>query len=172
MATDKFEDKTMATDKFKGATMAYTNYYSFIKTLINEFGKEKTFALMTKSDEERGIRVGKAMKSEAGDKKFDIYETLLTIVDMASEIGGIDRIVAKTKDRVATVTQFGDCPVYEAAKATGMDDQMIEEMCRASACVFLDNVVRQLNPDLTYKVSKFRDAECKGCLEEIVWNNN
>lgn len=172
MATDNIKGKTMATDKFKGATMAYTNYYSFIKTLIGEFGKEKTFALMTKSDEERGICVGKAVKSEAGEKAFDIHETLITIVNMANEIGGIDVIVDETEDRAATVTKMGDCPVYEAAKAAGMDDQMIEAMCRASACVFLDNVVRQLNPELTYKVSKFRDAGCGGCLEEIVWNNN
>lgn len=161
----------MATDIFKGATMGYMNYYSFINTLIDELGMEKTFALMTKSDEARGIRVGKSMKEEAGEKEFDIHETLLTIVDMAKEIGGIDDIVEDTKDRAATVTGFGNCPVYEAAKATGMDDQMIEAMCRASACVFLDNVVKQLNPELTYKVSKFRDAECGGCLEEIVYND-
>lgn len=55
-----------------------------------------------------------------------VCETLDVIVEMAKGIGGIDNILEREEDHAKTVTAFGKCPVYEAGKANGMDDEMIE----------------------------------------------
>jgi hypothetical protein len=49
-----------------------------------------------------------------------------------------------------------------------MEDGEIERLCRASSLVFLNTVVKQLNPKLKYIVSTFRSEEYGGCVEEIV----
>lgn len=159
------------TEAFKGAMTAYVDYYTYIRTLIDGLGTEETFAFMTKADLKRGSDVGRKIKEEAEGKEFSISEALHTIIDMAKGIGATDTILEDTDHRGATVTNFGDCPIYEAAKETGMEDSMIEAMCRAGACVFLDSVVKQLNPKLVYRVSEFRSEEHGGCVEEIVFDN-
>ena len=155
-------------DVLSGATVAYTAYFAYVKTLIQDMGKEKALAYMTQSDTARGIKAGAEIKAEAGGKDFSVKETLETIVEMAKGIGGIDTVLEVTDDSAKTVTAFGKCPVYEAGKAVGMEDEEIETLCRASSLPFLDSVVRQLNPNLCYTVTAFRSEEYKGCVEEIV----
>lgn len=154
-------------DAFNGAVTAYTDYYSFVRATIHELGLEGTCALMTKSDTARGVKVGKSVKEEAGGKPFDAIEASETILDMAKGIGGIDDVLEKSHDKVVTVTKFGNCPVYEAAKAAGMEDHVIETLCKAGALVFFDNMVKQLDPRLSYKLRAFRSRKDGGCVEEI-----
>ncbi|MCH5276150.1 MAG: L-2-amino-thiazoline-4-carboxylic acid hydrolase [Lachnospiraceae bacterium] len=155
-------------DVLSGATVAYTAYFDYVRTLINEIGKEKALAYMAQSDTARGTKAGAEIKAQAGGKDFSAKEAIETIVEMAKGVGGIDEIIEKTDDYAKSVTAFGKCPVYEAGKAIGMEDEEIETLCRASSLHFLDSVVRQLNPNLCYKVTAFRSEKDKGCVEEIV----
>jgi len=158
-------------DAFNGAKIAYTDFYTYIDNAIQGLGMKRTCALMTKSDEARGVKVGKMIKSQAGGKVFDANEASQTILDMAKEIGATDDVLEKSPEKVVTVTKFGNCPLYEAAKATGMDDKTIETLCHAGALVFFDNMVKQLNPNLSYRLRKFRSVDDGGCVEEIVLGN-
>lgn len=153
---------------FNGAKTAYMDFYAYIDETIKEFGMDRICALMTKSDEARGVKVGKMIKEQAGGKVFDANETAQTILDMAKEIGATDDVLEKSTDKVVTVTKFGNCPLYEAAKETGMDDKTIETLCHAGALVFFDNMVKQLNPKLSYRLRSFRSVDDGGCVEEIV----
>lgn len=155
-------------DIFEGAKTAYTAYFAYVNTLIKEIGKERTLKLMTESDTARGSNVGADIKAKAGGKDFSVQEAMETIIEMAKGIGGIDTIIELNDKEGRTVTEFGKCPVYEAGKANGMEDELIEELCRASSLAFLNSVVNQLNPMLCYKVSAFRSEKYGGCLEEIV----
>lgn len=155
---------------FSGATTAYMDYYAYVNTVIHELGIEKACALMTKSDKARGISVGKAIKDQSGGKLYDVQEAAQTVLAMAKEIGATDDVLQESTEKVVTVTKFGNCPLYEAAKEIGLDDQTIKTMCHAGALVFLDNMVKQLNPNLSYRVKKFRSVEDGGCVEEIVLN--
>lgn len=159
-------------DIFEGAKTAYTAYFAYVNTLIKEIGKEKALELMTKSDTVRGSNVGADIKAGAGGKDFCVQEAMETIIEMAKGIGGIDTIIELNDKEGKTVTAFGKCPVYEAGKANGMDDGLIEELCRASSLAFLNSVVKQLNPKLCYKVSAFRSEEYGGCLEEIKYSDD
>ena len=154
-------------DVFSGATIAYTAYFSYVKEVINEFGKEKALELMTRSDTARGIRAGAEIKEMEGGKDFSVEETKNMIVEMAAGIGGVDITIEESEECAKTVTEMGKCPVYEAGKANGLDDEMIEALCRASSLAFLNNVVKQLNPKLYYDVTAFRSEKYNGCLEEI-----
>lgn len=156
-------------DVFSGATVAYTAYFSYVKTLIEKMGKEKALAYMTQSDTARGTKAGAEIKAEAHGKDFSVKETMEKIVEMAKGIGGIDTVLEVDDDHAKTVTAFGKCPVYEAGKAVGMEDEEIEELCRASSLPFLDSVVKQLNPNLCYLVTEFRSEKYQGCIEEIVY---
>lgn len=155
-------------DTLNGATVAYTAYFSYVKTLMRELGKESALAYMKESDTARGIKAGAEIRAQAGGKDFSVKETMKTIVDMAKGIGGIDTVLELTEDSAKTLTAFGKCPVYEAGKAVGLEDEEIETICRASSLPFLDSVVGQLNPDLCYTVTAFRSEEYHGCVEEIV----
>lgn len=155
-------------NEFTGAVDVYRSYFGCMNTMIQELGAEKVLAMMSESDKNRGIQVGQEIRASSGGEDFDIPKALYTIIDMASDIGGQDTILDVSDTHGATVTKFGKCPVYEGAKALGMDDTEIEQICRASSLVFLNSVVKQLNPKLKYVVSAFRSEEYGGCVEEIV----
>lgn len=150
-------------DVRSGATVAYMAYFSFAEVVMKKLGEDEALRLMSESDSARGKRVGEEI---CGDKPaFTLEETRDTIIDMANDIGGIDTVIEQDDKHVCTLTARGKCPIYEAGHAVGMDDAMIEKICRASSLTFLDNVVRAFNPSLCYKVRSFREIE--GCIEEI-----
>jgi len=155
-------------DTFNGAKIAYTDYYTCFKTVVQEIGMVRALSLMTKSDEARGIKIGKMIRHEAGGKVFGLEKAAETIINMAKGIGGIDDVLEKNPEMVVTLTRFGNCPVYEAAKEVGLDDKTIEAMCRAGSLRFLDEVAKQLNPKISYRLREFRSEACGGCVEEIV----
>jgi hypothetical protein len=157
-----------AKNEFTGAVDVYRTYFSCINTMIKKFGAEEVLAMMSESDGNRGVKVGQEIRASAGGEDFDIHKAFHTIIEMASDIGGQDTVIYETDTHAATVTKFGKCPVYEGAKAAGMADDEIERLCRASSLVFLNTVVKQLNPKLKYIVSAFRSEEYGGCVEEIV----
>lgn len=158
-------------DVFEGAKVAYIAYFSYVKVLMDKYGTEEALKLMTKSDTIRGISAGADIKAEAGGRDFTVKETMDTIVEMAKGIGGIDTVLEVSEDRARTVTELGKCPVYEAGRAVGMEDELIEKLCRASSLAFLNSVVQQLNPELGYYVTEFRSETYQGCVEEIRRNN-
>lgn len=155
-------------DTFNGAKTAYTDYYSCFNTVMGKIGMDKALKLMNKSDVARGKEIGKKIKYEAGGKDFGLEEAADTIINMAKGIGGIDDVLKRDDKMVVTLTKFGNCPVYEAAREVGLDDKTIEQMCHAGSLSFLDEVVKQLNPKLKYRLRKFRSKDCGGCVEEIV----
>lgn len=158
-------------ERFVGASTAYIPYCAYVEALIKNIGEDKTFEILSASEKSRGIKVGKSVKKENPDVEYDLKKTMETIVEMASQIAGIDIVIELNDKRAVTLTQFGKCPVYEAAHSCGIPDEEIEKLCRAGSLVFLDNVVKQLNPELTYKVRKFRSQEDGGCVEEIVFQD-
>jgi hypothetical protein len=155
-------------DTFNGAKTAYTDYYTCFNTVAKKIGMASALSLMTKSDVARGKEIGKKIKDEAGGKVFGLEEAADIIINMAKGIGGIDDVLEKGPKKIVTLTKFGNCPVYEAAKEVGLDDNTIEAMCRAGSRRFLDEVAKQLNPELSYRLREFRSEVCGGCVEEIV----
>lgn len=156
---------------FDTAVTAYTDYYSYIRTAVEDLGLQHACKILTTSDTGRGIQAGKAIRAEDTKKKYDAVVTAKIIIDMAKEIGGIDDVLESSPENVVTVTKFGNCPVYEAAKAAGLDDKTIEKLCRAGSIVFFDKMVKQLDPSLSYRLKAFRSQKDGGCVEETVFGS-
>lgn len=148
-----------------GATVAYMAYFSYVKAVMEKLGEEEALRLMSTSDAARGKKAGEEIRG--AKPPFTLEETRDTIISMAKDIGGIDTVIEQDEKHVCTLTERGKCPVYEAGHAVGMDDALIEKICRASSLKFLDNAVQAFNPKLCYKVKAFREKE--GCIEEITY---
>jgi hypothetical protein len=49
-----------------------------------------------------------------------------------------------------------------------MDEKAIEASCRGGSLGFMDAVAKQLNPDLSYELVKFRSSADDYCEEIVV----
>ncbi|NIV38626.1 MAG: hypothetical protein GWN58_57180 [Anaerolineae bacterium] len=63
--------------------------------------------------------------------------------------------------------RVGRCPLYEAAQVLGMDRAAIEVLCRAGAIRYMDAMVKQYNPALSYQLSEFRASADDACVEAL-----
>jgi hypothetical protein len=50
----------------------------------------------------------------------------------------------------------------------GMDNESIEAVCRAGALRYMDAMVKQWNPNLSYRLREFRSSADGHCIEEVV----
>ena len=74
---------------------------------------------------------------------------------------------AKEESPQKVVFNVGKCPIYEACQTAGMDAESIEAHCRATGIKSMDAMAKELNPKLSYRLTKFRSAGDGCCEEEI-----
>ena len=156
-----------STDTFNGAKSAFTFFYAYLNTVGQEIGMERAIALDAKMCEMMGAAQGKAMKDQAGIGEMDLAMAASLAVRSIDEALGISsEVIEEGAQRIAS--KVGRCPVYEAAQALGMDGASIEAMCRASSLRYMDTMVKQLNPHLSYRLREFRPSADGFCVEEVV----
>jgi len=154
-------------DTFNGAKMAYTSFFAYFNTVAKEIGMERALALITKTDEATGAEAGKMIKEEAGVEELDAKAAASLARNAIEEGYGIrSEVIEESPQKV--VINVGRCPLYEAAQEVGLDTETIETLCRAGALRFMDTMVKQLNPNLSYQLIKFRSAADDFCEEAIV----
>ena len=153
-------------DVFNGAKKALTLFDAYTNTVAQEIGMERAVSLMTKMCENMGAIQGKMMKEQAGIKEFDAKAAWSLLRTTPEGLGLSIEVLEESPERV--VVKVGKCSVYEAAHMLGMDAKTIETMCRASSEKFMDTVAKQLNPNLSSRITKFRSAPDDFCEEEIV----
>ncbi len=153
-------------DTFNGAKNAFTSFFAYLNVVALEIGMERAVALQTKTFESMGAKSGKMMKEQSGVEEFDPKAAALQVINMAAGLGNILEVIEESPQKV--VIKCGRCPSYEAAQEVGLDAETMETLCRASALRILDTTVKQLNPDLNYKLTKFRSSADDFCEEEIV----
>ena len=153
-------------DTFNGAKMAYTSFFAYFNTVAKEIGMERALALITKTDEATGAEAGKMIKEEAGVEELDAKAAASLANNFTEGLGIIEEAVEESPQKV--VINVGRCPLYEAAQEVGLDTETIETLCRAGALRFMDTMVKQLNPNLSYQLIKFRSAADDFCEEAIV----
>ncbi len=153
-------------DTFNGAKNAQTFFYAYFNAVAEEIGMERALALVTKMAESMGAKTGKMIKEQSGVEEFDAKSAALQVINMAEGLGNILEVIEESPQKV--VIKCGRCPSYEAAQEVGLDAETIEAECRASALRVLDTMVKQLNPNLNYKLTKYRSSADDFCEEEIV----
>jgi hypothetical protein len=156
-----------STDTFNGAKNAFTFFYAYLNTVGQAIGMERAITLDAKMCEMMGAAAGKAMKAQAGLGEMDIATAAPLAARSIDEALGINsEVIQEGAQRIAF--KVGRCPIYEAAEALGMDGTSIEAMCRASALRYMDTMVKQFNPHLSYRLSEFRSSAVGHCIEEVV----
>lgn len=156
----------MEQDVFNGAKSAITFFFAYLNTVAQEIGMERATALDTKMCETLGAMQGKMMKEQSGMKEFDCKAAWSLVKTAPGSLGITMEKLEESPQRV--VMKMGRCPLYEAAQAVGVDAKTIETECRAASMTFMDAVAKQLNPNLSFRLRKFRSAPDDFCEEEIV----
>jgi hypothetical protein len=156
-------------DIFSGAKNAFTFHYAYLNTVAQEIGMERAIALDARVSEMMGAAQGQAIKAQAGLDEIDL-EKAAALANASIEEGfGISSELRQTEESADRIVfRCGRCPVYEAAEAAGMDHETIEAMCRASAIHYMDTMVKQWNPNLSYRQREFRSSADGRCVEELV----
>jgi hypothetical protein len=153
-------------DTFNGAKSAFTFFFAYLNTVGQEIGRERTVALDTKMCEMMGAAQGKAIRERAGMGEIDLAMAASLAARSIDEALGISsEVIQESAQLIAS--KVGRCPIYEAAEALGMDGASIEAMCRVGALRYMDTMVKQWNPHLSYRLSEFRPS-ADGCIEEVV----
>jgi hypothetical protein len=153
-------------DTYHGATAAMTFFNAYINTVAEEIGMEQAVNLLTKMCETTGAMQGKMMKEKAGAEEIDA-RTAWSMVKAIPEGIGISSEVAVAGPQ-EVVVKLGKCPLYTAGSMLGLDNSTIEHMCRSGAARLMETVTKQLNPNLSYQLRKFRSGADDFCEEAIV----
>jgi len=151
-------------DVFNGAKKAMTLFDAYTNTVAQEIGMERALSLMTKMCENMGAMQGKMMKEQSGIKEFDAKAAASLLKTVPEGLGISVEVLEESPKKV--VHKVRKCSVYEAAHMLGMDAKTIETMCRASSARFMETIAKQLNPNLSFRVTKFRSAPDDFCVEE------
>jgi hypothetical protein len=157
----------MATaDTFTGAKNAYTFLFAYINTAAQEIGMERAIELDTRMCEAMGAAQGMALKEQAGTEELGLESvTALTERFLEDGLGITSKLLEEDAHR--RLFSVGRCPVYEAAAAMGIEHATIEAMCRSGALRFMDTMVKQLNPALSYQLQEFRSSAEGSCKEAM-----
>ena len=147
------------------AKIAMAFFGEYIKTVANEMGMEQALSLLCKMFETRGVMRGKRYKEQAGITEFDAKEILPLI---KSSVGSWGYDVEMLQETPTTIEyKIGRCPEYEGLQTAGLDDKTIEAYCRYSARGW-NATVKQLNPNLSHELRKWRSAPDDFCIEASV----
>jgi hypothetical protein len=154
-------------DTFNGAKSGFTFMRAFSDIVAQEIGVEKALALSAKTSETLGTLKGMMIKEELDTKEIGIKEVNQLLSDqIESNLGIFSEIVDEDPNKIQC--KVGKCPVYESAQELGVDAKDIEAHCRAGSIKFMDAMAKQLNPNLSYQLTKFRSSSDDCCVETIV----
>ena len=81
-------------------------------------------------------------------------------------LGVSAKVTEESPNRV--VFMNGRYPIYDVAYELGIDNKTIETMSRSGSVRFLDEMVKQLDPNLTVRLINHRSKPDGFCEHEIV----
>jgi hypothetical protein len=143
-----------------------TIYDAYLKTVAEEIGMDQALSLHAKMFETMGEMQGKMIKEQAGTEEIDT-KAALSMAQSAPESLGISmEVIEASPQRVSF--KVSKCPIYEAAQTLGLDAETIETLCRCGPVRFMDAMIKQLNPDFSYQLQRFRSGPDDFCEEVIV----
>jgi hypothetical protein len=152
-------------DAFNAAKNAFSFSGAFFNNVAQEIGLEKALNLETKTAEMMGVQMGQMTKEQMGIKELDAKTAAMVTRSVVSGFG-ISNVDAE-ETPTSVLIKVHECPIYEGERAIGTDYETIEAKCRKSALIFMDTFFKQLDPNASYLLKKFRSAPDDYCEEEI-----
>ena len=152
-------------DAFNVAKNVFSMYGTFFNAVAQEIGVEQALNLHTKTCEMMGAHMGQTTKEQMGIKELDAKTAAMVNRSVVSGFG-ISNVDVEEKPTSVLIKTY-ECPVYEGNRAVGIDDENIEVMCRKGPIIFMETFYKQLDPNVSYQLKKFRSAPDDCCEEEI-----
>jgi hypothetical protein len=152
-------------EAFHGAKAAFTFHNLYLTAVGQEFGMAKAIALESQMCENIGVMQGKFIKDKSGIKAFDAKTAYSTVKVIPEGIGIIGEILEENPQKVRFKCRH--CSIYEGAQNAGLDEKTRENICRKGSIRYMDAMVKQLHPNLSYRVAKYRTSADDFCEEEI-----
>ena len=159
--------KMLNEDTFNGAKNGLAFYFAYLNTIAQEKGMDEATALLSKSEKLMGATQGRIIREQAGLKDCDAQTAYSLAANSIKEGLGMTSRALEANPKKA-VFKIGRCSIYEAAQTAGMDNKTIAALCHAGSLNFMDSMVKQFNPNLQYRLRKFRPSADDFCEEEIV----
>jgi hypothetical protein len=129
-------------------------------------GMGKALALDAEILTALGAAEGKSVKERTGLDEVDIHTAREVLVqDLEDTLGIQVEITRETPVQVSF--RIRRCPIYESARALGMEGSTIEAICRAGAVGYMNAMARQLNPKLRFRLERFRSDDGEPCQGTI-----
>jgi len=152
-------------DTFNIAKNVFSMYGTFFNNVAQEIGSDKALNLHMKTCEMIGNHMGQMTKKQMGIKELDAKTAAMLTKSVVSNFG-ISNVDAEEKP-TSVLIKIHECPIYEGHRAAGIDDETIESICRKGGLRFMDTFFKQLDPNASYQLKKFRSAPDDCCEEEI-----
>jgi len=138
---------------------------AFFNNVVQEIGLEQALNLDMKTCEMMGVHMGQMTKEQMGIKELDAKTAAMVAKSVVSGFG-LSNVDAEEKP-TSVLFNVHECPVYEGYHAAGLDDDTIEATCRKGSLKFMDTFFKQLDPNTSFQLKKFRSAPDDCCEEEI-----
>jgi len=129
---------------------------------------DKALGLLTKMCESMGAMQGKILKEQAGAEELNVKAAWSLVKSVPVGIGIGAEVIKESQQEI--VIKAGKCPLYSAGQMLGFDNKTMETMCRKGSSRLMDTMTRELNPNLTYQLRKFRSGADDFCEEAIIHN--
>ena len=153
-------------ETFNGARAAFTFHHLYVNMVGQELGMAKAIDLESQMFEKTGKLQGKYIKINSGIRDFDPKTAYSIVKAIPDGFGIVSEIMEEGPNKVKFKCQ--QCSLYEGASEAGLDEKTRRQLCRNGSIRYMNSIVKQLNPRLSYQLAKYRTAADDFCVEEIV----
>ena len=153
-------------DTFNNAKTLFKMHHVFAQTVAEEIGMDRAIDLSAKAIEKMGAMPDPLIIKRKTTKKYNARAAEPLVRAVYNSLGSSIKIVEESPHCV--LVQCSRCPNYEAARELGIDHPVIERWCRAGRIKSVETMIKQLNPELSFRLVRFRRTAEDFCEEEIV----
>ena len=153
-------------DTFDGVKAGLMMYDALLLGVAEQFGMERAVALQSKVTEKIGAMQEPLTIKRKTTKNYDARAVEPLVRAAYKGLGSSIKIVEESLHCV--LVQCSRCPNYEAARELGIDHPVIERWCRAGRIKSVETMIKLLNPELSFRLVRFRRTPEDFCEEEIV----
>lgn len=151
-------------DTFIGAKSGLAFLFAYQETVAREIGMEQAMALNRRMVEAMGTAHGQQLREQLEVDEISPELAASVVGRFLKQALGIRSEVVDSSGKKAAI-EPDRCPIYEAAQALGMEHAAIEDLCRNGSIPYMDAIVKQLNSNLKYELSRFRPSADASCIE-------
>ena len=152
-------------ETFNGAKAAFTFHHFYLSAVGQEIGMDRAIALERQTFENTGTTQGKFLRDNSGIKTFNAKTAHALVKAVPEGFCVMGDIQEESHHKVRFTCRH--CSKYEGAENAGLDKKTRENLCRNGSIRYLDSIVKQLNPNLSYRLIKYRTSADDCCEEEI-----